>query len=54
MAKKINDYGSGIPQIEMDALVSTLLPAMQAFYESEEGKRKFEEWKAAKEAKQKS
>ena len=50
MAKKINDYGSGIPQIEMDTLVSTLLPAMQAFFESEEGKRKFEEWKAAKEA----
>ena len=49
MAKKINDYGSGIPQIEMDALVSTLLPTIQAFFESEEGKRKFEEWKAAKE-----
>ena len=54
MAKKVNDYGTGIPLIEIEGLVSTLMPAMIAFFESEEGKRKFEEWKAAKEAKEKS
>ena len=50
MAKKVNDYDTGIPLIEIEGLVSTLMPAMIAFFESEEGKRKFEEWKAAKEA----
>ena len=50
MAKKFNDYDTGIPLIEIEGLVSTLLPAMRAFFESEDGKRKFDEWKAAKEA----
>ena len=50
MAKKVNDYGTGIFLIEIERLVSTLMPSMIAFFESDDGKRKFEEWKAAKEA----
>ena len=44
MAKK-KDYGIGIPQQEIEALARCLLPQIQKFYESEEGKREFEEWK---------
>ncbi len=44
MVKK-KDYGTGIPQYEIESLARTLLPAMQAFFESAEGKREFEEWK---------
>ena len=34
-----------IPQHEIDALARCLLPALIAFYESEEGQREFEQWK---------
>jgi hypothetical protein len=34
-----------IPQYEIESLARLLLPAMQAFFESEEGKREFEAWK---------
>lgn len=44
-AKKRKDYGTGIPLHEIESLARSLLPAMQAFFESEEGKREFEEWK---------
>jgi len=44
--KKDNDYGTGIPKHEIDALARILLPEIQKFFESEEGKREFEEWKA--------
>jgi len=44
-AKKRKDYGTGIPRHEIESLARSLLPAMQAFFESEEGKREFEEWK---------
>ena len=44
MAKK-KDYGTGIPKHEIDALVRCLLPEIQKFFESEEGKREFKEWK---------
>ena len=43
--KRIKDYGTGIPQHEIEALARCLLPEMQKFFESEEGKREFEEWK---------
>jgi len=47
MAKrKHNDYGTGIPKHEMEAFARILLPEIQKFFESEEGKREFEEWKA--------
>ena len=46
MAEK--SIGSKVPQHEIDALADCLLPAIQKYYASEEGKREFEEWKAAK------
>lgn len=44
MAKK-KDYGTGIPRHEIEALARCLLPEIQKFFESEEGKREFAEWK---------
>lgn len=43
--KKVNDYGTGIPVHEVDALARIPLPKIQAFFESEEGRREFAEWK---------
>ena len=43
--KRYNDYDTGIPKHEVEALARCLLPKIQAFFESEEGKREFEEWK---------
>ena len=47
--RKVNDYGTGIPVHEVDALARVLLPEIQAFFESEEGQREFSEWKARQE-----
>lgn len=47
--KKANDYGTGIPLHEVEALARVLLPEIQAFFESEEGQREFAEWKAQQE-----
>lgn len=44
--KKPNDYGTGIPLHEVEALARILLPEIQAFFESDEGQREFAEWKA--------
>ena len=44
--KKVNDYGTGIPYHEVEALARVLLPEIQAFFESEEGQREFAEGKA--------
>ena len=41
--KKPNDYGTGIPYHEVEALARVLLPEIQAFFESEEGQREFAE-----------
>ena len=49
MAKR-KDYGTGIPKHEIEALARCLLPEIQKFFESEEGKREFEEWKAQRTA----
>ena len=35
----------GVPQQELERFARFLLPKIQAFYQSEEGKRLFEEWK---------
>ena len=43
--KKPNDYGTGIPYHEIEALARVLLPEIQAFFESEEGRREYAEWK---------
>ena len=37
---------TGVPDFEIDSLARALLPAIQKLFESEEGKREFEEWKA--------
>ena len=47
--KKVNDYGTGIPYHEVEALARVLLPEIQAFFESKEGQREFAEWKAQQE-----
>lgn len=47
--KKVNDYGTGIPYHEVEALARVLLPEIQAFFESEEGQREFAKWKAQQE-----
>ena len=43
--KAINDYGTGIPQHEMEALARVLLPEIEKFYASEEGQHLFAQWK---------
>lgn len=40
-----------MPQHEIEALVKFILPKIQEFYASEEGKREFEEWKQKQETK---
>ena len=50
--RKINDYGTGIPYHEVEALARVLLPEIQAFCESEEGQREFAEWKAQRQTEQ--
>jgi hypothetical protein len=42
---KKKDYGTGIPRHEIEALARCLLPEIQRYFESEDGKREFEEWK---------
>ena len=44
MAKK-KDYGTGIPKYEIESLARCLLPEIQKFFESDEGKREFEQWR---------
>lgn len=43
--KKPNDYGTGIPLHEVEALARVLLPEIQKFFESEEGQRELQSWK---------
>ena len=50
--KRPDDYVTGIPYNEVEALARVLLPEIQAFFESEEGQREYAEWKARREAKQ--
>ena len=50
--KRPNDYGTGIPYHEVEALARILLPEIQAFFESEEGQREFAEWKKQRETEQ--
>lgn len=48
--KLINN--SGIPQHEIEYIAQCILPDIIALYESEEGQREFQEWKAQREAEQ--
>lgn len=50
--KKTNDYGTGIPYHEVEALARVLLPEIQAFFESEKGQREYAAWKAKQQAEQ--
>jgi len=52
MARKHNDYGTNIPRHEVEALAQCLLPDIRRYFESEQGKREFAEWKV-KQAEQK-
>lgn len=48
--KKPNDYGTGIPLHEVEALARVLLPEIQAFFESEAGQKEYAAWKASHQA----
>ena len=43
---------TGIPDYEIDSLARALLPAIQSLFETEAGKREFEEWKAERQKRQ--
>ena len=49
--KHTDDYGTGIPKHEIDALARLLLPEIRAFFASEEGQQEYAEWKQAQAAK---
>ncbi len=38
-------HNQEVSQSDIDMLARCLLPAIQKFFESEEGKKEFEEWK---------
>ena len=40
---------SGVPKYELEILARAFLPDIIAFYESEEGQRKYQEWKQEEE-----
>ena len=40
-----------VPKYVLQAIVDDMLPDIRAFFESEEGKREFEEWKKQRENK---
>ena len=40
---------SGVPKYELEILARAFLPDIIAFYESEEGQRKYREWKQEQE-----
>lgn len=42
-----------IPKHEMEALARVMLPAIQEFIQSQEGKREYEAWKQEQEAQHK-
>ena len=46
--KKIPRNDLGIPEYEMESLARILLPIMQEYLASEEGKRDYAEWKNAR------
>ncbi len=48
MAQKVvvNNKTSEIPKYVYESLARCLLPAIQEYYESDEGKQAFAEWKA--------
>ena len=53
-AEKVNNQTSvdavEIPEYVFESLARSLLPGIQKYYESEDGKKAFAEWKATKQA----
>lgn len=43
---------TGIPDFKVDSLARALLPAIQAYFETEEGQREFAAWQAERQQKQ--
>lgn len=43
---------TGIPDFEIDSLARALLPAIQAYFETEEGQRAFAAWQAERQQSQ--
>ena len=51
----VNDVNSAeIPEFVYESLARSLLPVIQKYYESDEGKRAFAEWKEKKKLRRKS
>ena len=48
--KPVNN--SGLPQHIIESIARCILPDIIAYYETEEGQRQFQEWKAMQEAEQ--
>lgn len=44
--KNNSNFPPSIPKRELEALARCLLPAIQEYFESEEGQREFAEWEA--------
>lgn len=49
MANPTNELCPSIPKRELEALARCLLPAIQEYFESAEGRREFAEWEAQQE-----
>ena len=49
-----NNGGTEIPEYAYQAMASCLLPIIQRYFETEEGKAAFTEWKSQQEAKAQS
>ncbi len=49
--KKDNDYGTGIPKHEVEALARILLPEIQKYFESEEEQKNLRSGKHSKQNK---
>lgn len=45
-AVRSRSASSVVPKDVLEAIVDTMMPDIRAFFESEEGQREFEEWKA--------
>jgi hypothetical protein len=50
MPKKKQEGLIGIPRHEIEAIAQTLYPDILAFFESEQGRREFEEWEKQQDA----
>lgn len=51
----VNDVSSGeTPEFVYESLARSLLPVIQKYYESDEGKRAFAEWKKQRETVEKN